>query len=80
VDTPLFLTASLRYLGTNTVETILNRKAFVSVANTYNQHSVAGALDGVGVVGLSGTMSNLVYQFSWLSCRHSAESAGQHER
>jgi outer membrane autotransporter protein len=75
VDTPLFLTASLRYLGTNTVETILNRKAFVSVANTYNQHSVAGALDGVGVVGLSGTMSNLVYQFSWLSDAGTAQKA-----
>jgi outer membrane autotransporter protein len=66
---------SLQYPNTNTVETILTRNAFVSVANTHNQYSVAGALDGIGVVGLSGTMSNLVYQFSGLPSAAAAQAA-----
>ena len=72
--------SSLQYDAHNVYLT-LSRNPFVSVANTYNQHSVAGALDGIGMVGLSGTMSNLVSEFFWLPrCRHSAGSAGQHER
>jgi outer membrane autotransporter protein len=55
------------------VETILNRKAFVSVARTYNQHSVAGALDGI--VDSPGTMSNLVNQFFWLPTASAAQTA-----
>jgi outer membrane autotransporter protein len=67
--------SSLQYPNTNTVTLTLDRKPFVSVANTYNQHSVAGALDGVGVVGLSGTMSNLVNQFFWLPSASAARAA-----
>jgi subtilase-type serine protease len=68
--TPLFLTPSLQYLtntlGTTntTVTTTLSRKSFTTVASTYNQSSVAGAL--YGIVDSHGAMSNLVNEFFWL--------------
>jgi outer membrane autotransporter protein len=66
--------SSLQYTGTN-VTLDMTRNPFVSVANTHNQYSVAGALDGVGVAGLSGTMSNLVTQFFWLPSAAAAQAA-----
>ena len=82
ISTPAFsfpswlgFAASLQYPNTNTVTTTLTRNAFVSVANTYNQHSAAGALDGIGIVGLSPTMSNLVSNFFWLSSAAAAQAA-----
>ena len=58
----------------------LTRNPFVSVANTYNQNSVAGALDGIGGFGLPADMTNLVTEFFWLPIgRCGARSAGQHE-
>ena len=77
--TALFLTPSLQYLTntlgtTNTTVTMtLKRKSFTTVANTYNQHSVAGALDGI--VDSSGAMSNLVNEFFWLPSASAAQSA-----
>ena len=68
-----FFTASLDYPDTNTVKTTLNRNAFVTVANTYNQHSVAGALDGI--VDSPGAMSNLVTEFFWLPDAGTARAA-----
>jgi outer membrane autotransporter protein len=68
------LGSSLLY-DPNNVYLELFRTPFASVAKTYNQHSVAGALDGVGVVGLSPTMSNLVTQFYWLPTRGAAQAA-----
>ncbi len=65
--------ASLDYSNADMVMTILNRNAFVTVANTYNQHSVAGALDGI--VGSPGAMSNLVGNFSYLSTAAEARAA-----
>jgi outer membrane autotransporter protein len=69
----LFLTPSLRYVGTNTVETVLTRKSFTTVAGTYNQSSVAGAL--YGIVDSNGAMTNLVSQFFWLPTAAAAQSA-----
>jgi outer membrane autotransporter protein len=66
--------SSLLYDPTNAY-LVVHRTPFTSVAHTYNQHSVAGALDGVGVVGLSPTMSNLVYQFYWLHDGGTAQKA-----
>jgi outer membrane autotransporter protein len=75
IATPsLFLTASLLYPYTNTVETILTRTAFVSVANTHNQNSVAGALDGI-VDSLPAGMTNLVTEFFWLPDAGTAQAA-----
>jgi outer membrane autotransporter protein len=69
------LTGSLlRYDPTNVYLT-LNRTPFVSVAKTYNQHSVAGALDGLSVAGLSGAMSNLVNAFYVLPTASAARAA-----
>jgi outer membrane autotransporter protein len=74
IATPtLFLTASLQYPTTNIVTMSLDRSAFVTVANTYNQHSVAGALDGI--VDSPGAMSNLVSEFFWLPSAAAAQRA-----
>jgi outer membrane autotransporter protein len=73
-NAPLFLTASLGYPDAYTVETILHRKPFVSVANTYNQHSVAGALDGI-VDSPGAGMFNLVSNFFWLPTADAARAA-----
>jgi uncharacterized protein with beta-barrel porin domain len=75
-QSPLFplIGSSLLYDPTN-VYLVLNRTPFNSVARTINQHSVAGALDGVGVVGLSPTMANLVYEFYWLGSASQAQHA-----
>jgi outer membrane autotransporter protein len=43
------------------------------VANTYNQYSVAGALDGI--VDSHGAMSNLVNEFFWLPSASAARAA-----
>ena len=66
--------SSLRYDPTNVYLTV-SRNPFVSVANTYNQHSVAGALDAIGMVGLSPTMSNLVTGFFYLPSAAAARAA-----
>ena len=68
----LFLTSSLQY-DPNNVYLTLQRKAFVSVANTYNQTGVAGALDGI--VDSPGGMSNLVTEFFWLPSASEARAA-----
>ncbi len=69
--------SSLQYPDSNTVTLTLDRTPFVSVANTYNQHSVAGALDGVVTVGFSPTnaMYNLVSQFYGLGSAAAARAA-----
>jgi len=59
----------------NNVYLVLNRTPFTSVAQTFNQNSVAGALDGVGVAGLSPTMANLVNQFYGLPTSSAAQAA-----
>jgi outer membrane autotransporter protein len=75
----LFLTPSLQYLTntlgtTNTTVTLtLHRKSFTTVADTYNQNSVAGAL--YGIVDLHGAMTNLVTQFFWLPSAAAAQKA-----
>ena len=61
--TALFLTASLQY-DENNVFLTLDRIKFITVANTYNQKAVAGALDGI--VDSPGAMTNLVTDFFWL--------------
>jgi outer membrane autotransporter protein len=66
--------SSLLYDPTN-VYLVLNRTPFNSVARTFNQNSVAGALDGVGVTGLSPTMANLLYEFYWLNSASTARKA-----
>jgi outer membrane autotransporter protein len=72
--TNLFLTASLQYPNANIVTMTLDRSPFVSVANTYNQHSVAGALDGI-VDSLPAGMTNLVTEFFWLPSASAAQAA-----
>jgi outer membrane autotransporter protein len=77
-NAPLFLTVALDYPDTNTVETILHRSKFTSVANTFNQHSVAGALDGIADparLGNAPAMSNLVNEFFWLPDAGTAQKA-----
>ncbi len=66
--------SSLHYPNTNTVTLTLTRNAFVSVANTYNQHSVAGALDGI-VNSPGPGMFNLVSNFFWLPTADAARAA-----
>ena len=60
----LFLTSWL----SNTVDDVylvLDRKKFTTVAKTFNQNAVAGALDGI-VDSPTPGMSNLVTEFFWL--------------
>jgi outer membrane autotransporter protein len=71
--TALFLTPSLQYHGTN-VTLNLAREKFTTVANTYNQNSVAGALDGI-VDSPGAGMSNLVNEFFWLGSAAEARQA-----
>jgi outer membrane autotransporter protein len=68
----LFLTPSL----TNDLDNVyltLHRAKFVTVANTYNQTAVAGALDGI--VDSPGAVSNLVTEFFWLPSAGAARAA-----
>lgn len=66
--------SSLSY-GANNVTLVLNRTPFNSVAQSFNQNSVANALDGVGVTGLSATMATLVNQFYWQTNAAQARAA-----
>ena len=70
---PIFLTQVLTY-DTNNVYLTLNRSKFASVAKTYNQKGVAGALDGI-VDSFSPGMSNLVTEFFWLGSASEASAA-----
>jgi outer membrane autotransporter protein len=73
----LFLTSSLSN-DLDNVYLTLHRKAFTTVANTYNQHSVAGALDGIvdpARLGNAPAMSNLVAEFFWLPDAGTARAA-----
>jgi outer membrane autotransporter protein len=58
----------------NNVYLTLHRDPFVSVANTYNQRGVAGALDGI-VTSPGPGMSNLVSEFFWLPSATAARAA-----
>jgi outer membrane autotransporter protein len=71
------LTGSSLHYDPYNVYLTLNRTPFISVANTYNQRAVAGALDGVVVVGFSptNTMYNLVNQFYGLGSAAAARAA-----
>ncbi|HZI33219.1 MAG TPA: autotransporter domain-containing protein, partial [Candidatus Binatia bacterium] len=66
--------SSLRY-DQNNVYLIVNRTPFTSMARTYNQNSVAGALNGVNLASASSTMTNLISQFYWLSSASQAQQA-----
>ena len=66
--------SSLRYSPSN-VTLVLNRAPFTSVASTPNQHSVAGALDHVGVTSLSPTLATLVHHFYWQATGTAARAA-----
>ena len=69
----LFLTSSLSN-DLDNVYLTLHRKKFTTVANTYNQKSVAGALDGI-VDSPTPGMSNLVTEFFWLPDAGTARAA-----
>ena len=69
----LFLTSSLSN-DLNNVFLTLHRTPFTSVAQTYNQNAVAGALDGI-VDSPTPGMSNLVTEFFWLPSAGEARAA-----
>jgi len=69
----LFLASSLSN-DLNNVYLNLHRIKFTTVANTYNQNSVAGALDGI-VDSPTPGMSNLVTEFFWLPDAGEARAA-----
>ncbi len=69
----LFLTSWLSN-SVNDVYLILDRKKFTTVANTFNQNAVAGALDGI-VDSPTPGMSNLVTEFFWLPSAGAARAA-----
>jgi outer membrane autotransporter protein len=71
--TALFLASSLSN-DLDNVYLTLHRKKFTTVANTYNQNSVAGALDGI-VDSPAPGMSNLVTEFFWLPDAATARAA-----
>jgi uncharacterized protein with beta-barrel porin domain len=69
------LVGSSLFYDPNNVYLYLYRTPFTSVAKTFNQNAVAGALDGVGVTGLSPTMASLINQFYWLGSAAQAQQA-----
>ena len=69
----LFLTSSLSN-DLDNVYLTLHRLKFTSVAQTYNQNAVAGALDGI-VDSPTPGMSNLVTKFFWLPSAGDARAA-----
>jgi outer membrane autotransporter protein len=71
--TNLFLSSWLSY-DENNAYLNLHRAKFTSVANTYNQTAVAGALDGI-VDSPGPGMSNLVCEFFWLPSAPDARKA-----
>jgi outer membrane autotransporter protein len=70
----LFLTATLEYPDTNNVDLVLHRSKFTTVAQTYNQNAVAGALDGILDSPAPG-MTNLVSEMFWMPSGAAARAA-----